>query len=146
MYFAAAMEQLRDRYLNIALETGTHPASVPAIKTTAEQEIAASEVLDERPPRQYFMKDLDVFDESGKHIFSGAKLRELAGVLRHAPLRTLEREEREVILYRVSRNGQVYGPYTLEDVVRYVASGNIDPFDLVKSDNMTQWISVSQMV
>ena len=25
--------------------------------------------------------------------------------------------------YQVSRNGQMYGPYTLEDLQRYVASG-----------------------
>ena len=29
--------------------------------------------------------------------------------------------------YHVSRNGQTYGPYTLEDLQRYVASGNVLP-------------------
>jgi hypothetical protein len=50
------------------------------------------------------------------------------------------------MLYQISRNGQLYGPYTLEDLQRYLASGNIQPTDLVKSDEMTQWIPVSQLL
>ena len=38
--------------------------------------------------------------------------------------------------YQVSRNGQTYGPYTLEDLQRYVASGNILLTDLAKSEDM----------
>src|SRR5271154_2034839 len=46
--------------------------------------------------------------------------------------------------YQVSRNGQLYGPYTLEDLQRYVASGNILPTDLAKSEEMPEWLHVAQ--
>ncbi len=48
--------------------------------------------------------------------------------------------------YTVSRNGQTYGPYTLEDLQRYVASGNILPSDMAKSDEMPNWIPVAQIL
>jgi len=50
------------------------------------------------------------------------------------------------MLYHVSRNGQTYGPYTLEDLQRYVASGNVLPTDLAKSDEMPEWVPVSQVL
>lgn len=50
------------------------------------------------------------------------------------------------MLYNVSRNGQTYGPYTLEDLQRYVASGNVLPTDLAKSDEMADWQPVSQIL
>ncbi len=46
--------------------------------------------------------------------------------------------------YHVSRNGQTYGPYTLEDLQRYLASGNVLPTDLAKTEEMTDWLPVSQ--
>jgi hypothetical protein len=48
--------------------------------------------------------------------------------------------------YQVSRNGQTYGPYTLEDLQRYLASGNILPTDLAKSEEMADWVPVSQLL
>ena len=48
--------------------------------------------------------------------------------------------------YTVSRNGQTYGPYTLEDLQRYVAAGNILPSDMAKSDEMPDWLPVSQIL
>ena len=48
--------------------------------------------------------------------------------------------------YQVSRNGQMYGPYTLEDLQRYVASGNILPTDLAKSEDMPDWVPVAQIL
>lgn len=48
--------------------------------------------------------------------------------------------------YQVSRNGQMYGPYTLEDLQRYVASGHILYSDLAKSEEMTEWLPVSQIL
>jgi hypothetical protein len=48
--------------------------------------------------------------------------------------------------YQVSRNGQTYGPYTLEDLQRYLASGNVLPTDLAKSDEMPDWVPVSQLL
>jgi hypothetical protein len=48
--------------------------------------------------------------------------------------------------YQVSRNGQTYGPYTLEDLQRYVASGNIASTDLAKSEDMPDWLPVSEVL
>jgi len=48
--------------------------------------------------------------------------------------------------YQVSRNGQMYGPYTLEDLRRYVASGNVLPGDMAKSEEMPEWASVAQIL
>jgi hypothetical protein len=48
--------------------------------------------------------------------------------------------------YQVSRNGQMYGPYTLEDLQRYVASGNILPTDMAKSEDMPEWLPVAQIL
>jgi hypothetical protein len=50
------------------------------------------------------------------------------------------------MLYHISRAGQTYGPYTLEDLQRYVASGNILPTDLAKSDAMPEWRPVSEVL
>jgi hypothetical protein len=50
------------------------------------------------------------------------------------------------MLYHVSRNGQTYGPYTLEDLQKYVASGNVLPTDLAKSDDVADWVLVSQVL
>jgi len=48
--------------------------------------------------------------------------------------------------YQVSREGQTYGPYTLEDLQRYVASGNVLLTDLAKADDSTEWIPVAQIL
>jgi GYF domain 2 len=48
--------------------------------------------------------------------------------------------------YQVSRNGQMYGPYTLEDLQRYVASGNVLLTDLAKSEDMPGWLPVAQIL
>jgi hypothetical protein len=50
------------------------------------------------------------------------------------------------MLYHVTRNGQSYGPYTLEDLQRYVASGNVLPTDLAKSEEMAEWAPVAQVL
>jgi hypothetical protein len=50
------------------------------------------------------------------------------------------------MLYHVTRDGQNYGPYTLEDLQRYVASGNVLPTDLTKSEEMTEWVPVAQVL
>ena len=50
------------------------------------------------------------------------------------------------MLYHISRNGQNYGPYTLEDLNRYVASGNVLLTDLAKSDDRPDWVPVSQVL
>ena len=48
--------------------------------------------------------------------------------------------------YHVTRNGQTYGPYTLEDLQRYVASGHILSTDLAKSDEGAEWVQVGQLL
>jgi hypothetical protein len=48
--------------------------------------------------------------------------------------------------YHITRSGQTYGPYTLEDLQRYVASGNVLLTDLAKSDEMTDWLPVAQIL
>jgi GYF domain 2 len=50
------------------------------------------------------------------------------------------------MLYHVTRGGQNYGPYTLEDLQRYVASGNVLATDLAKSEEMPEWVPVSQVL
>ncbi|HEX7159038.1 MAG TPA: DUF4339 domain-containing protein [Edaphobacter sp.] len=48
--------------------------------------------------------------------------------------------------YQISREGQLYGPYTLEDLQRYVASGNVLLTDMAKSEEMPDWLPVSQIL
>ncbi|WP_263382403.1 DUF4339 domain-containing protein [Granulicella arctica] len=48
--------------------------------------------------------------------------------------------------YHVSRNGQMYGPYTLEDLQHYVRSGNVLLTDLAKNEAMLEWIPVEQIL
>jgi hypothetical protein len=48
--------------------------------------------------------------------------------------------------YQVSREGQLYGPYTLEDLQRYVTSGNVLLTDLAKSEDMPNWLPVAQII
>lgn len=48
--------------------------------------------------------------------------------------------------YLISRAGQTYGPYTFEDLQRYVASGNILLTDLAKSEEMADWLPVAQIL
>lgn len=48
--------------------------------------------------------------------------------------------------YHVTRDGQNYGPYTLEDLQRYVATGNVLLTDLAKDDDATEWVPVAQIL
>jgi len=48
--------------------------------------------------------------------------------------------------YHVSRGTQTYGPYTLADLQRYVASGHILLTDLAKNEEMTDWLPVGQIL
>lgn len=50
------------------------------------------------------------------------------------------------MLYQITRGGQSYGPYTLADLQRYVASGHVLLTDLAKSDEMAEWVPVSQIL
>jgi hypothetical protein len=48
--------------------------------------------------------------------------------------------------YYIKRDLNEYGPYTLADLQRYVAQGNISMTDLTRSEGMTDWVPVSQVV
>src|SRR5215831_1189578 len=48
--------------------------------------------------------------------------------------------------YYIRRELNEYGPYTLADLQRYVAQGNISPNDLTRSEGMTDWVPVSQVI
>lgn len=48
--------------------------------------------------------------------------------------------------YHIARGDQSYGPYTLADLQRYVASGHVLPTDLAKSDEMAEAVPVSQIL
>ncbi len=48
--------------------------------------------------------------------------------------------------YFITRDGQQYGPYTLADLQRYLASGEILPTDLARSEGMSEPLPVSQII
>jgi hypothetical protein len=48
--------------------------------------------------------------------------------------------------YYIQRGINEYGPYTLADLQRYVAQGNISPADLARSEAMSEWTPVSQVL
>ncbi len=48
--------------------------------------------------------------------------------------------------YFISRDGQQYGPYTLADLQRYVASGDVLTSDLATSEGMTTPVLVGQII
>jgi len=50
------------------------------------------------------------------------------------------------MLYHISRDGQNYGPYTLEDLQRYVTSGNVLLTDMARVEDGTEWVPVSQIL
>ncbi len=48
--------------------------------------------------------------------------------------------------YFIKRDLNEYGPYSLADLQRYVAQGNISMSDLTRSEGMTDWVPVSQVI
>jgi GYF domain 2 len=48
--------------------------------------------------------------------------------------------------YYIQRGINEYGPYTLAELQRYVAQGNIVLTDLCRSEAMTEWTPVSQVI
>jgi hypothetical protein len=48
--------------------------------------------------------------------------------------------------YFISRDGQQYGPYTLADLQRYAASGDVSLADLATSEGMAEPVSVAQII
>ena len=47
--------------------------------------------------------------------------------------------------YRIARNGQIYGPYSLAETERYIAAGNILLTDLAQAEGMQEWLPVEQL-
>ena len=47
--------------------------------------------------------------------------------------------------YRIARNGQVFGPYTEPEVLRYLASGNILLTDLAQIEGTADWVPVQAL-
>jgi GYF domain 2 len=48
--------------------------------------------------------------------------------------------------YYIKRDLNEYGPYTLADLQRYVAQGNIALTDLTRSEGLNDWVPVSQVI
>jgi hypothetical protein len=48
--------------------------------------------------------------------------------------------------YFIKRDLQEYGPYTLSELQRYVASGNVLLTDLCRSEALNDWVPVSQVI
>src|ERR1700684_4152782 len=48
--------------------------------------------------------------------------------------------------YFIQRELNEYGPYTLADLQRYVSQGSILLTDLTRSEGMTEWVPVSQVI
>lgn len=48
--------------------------------------------------------------------------------------------------YFIKRDEKEYGPYSLSDLQKYVASGNILLTDLCRSEGLTDWVPVSQVI
>ena len=45
----------------------------------------------------------------------------------------------------IDRNGERYGPYSIEDINAYLANGTLQPTDLAWQDGMTDWVPVTQV-
>ncbi|MEO6802495.1 MAG: DUF4339 domain-containing protein [Granulicella sp.] len=48
--------------------------------------------------------------------------------------------------YKIARDGQEFGPYSLADVQRYVGTGNILLTDFALAEGATEWIPVARVV
>lgn len=45
----------------------------------------------------------------------------------------------------IDRNGERFGPFSLEDVNSHLASGSLQPTDLAWSDGMQSWVPIGQI-
>ena len=48
--------------------------------------------------------------------------------------------------YFILRNGQQYGPYSPADIERYLTVGGIVVTDLARTDEMNQWLPLSDII
>jgi len=51
----------------------------------------------------------------------------------------------EPVTYRISRNGQLYGPYSLREAERYFASGHILATDLAQPVGAEEWLPIAAL-
>src|SRR6266478_6955473 len=56
------------------------------------------------------------------------------------------RDDGGAMNYFIKRDLQEYGPYTLSELQRYVASGNVLLTDLCRSEGLSDWVPVSQVI
>ncbi len=54
-------------------------------------------------------------------------------------------EQTEQQLWYMSRNGEQYGPYLLEELVKYVQEGRVQPEDLVWHQGLPQWVEAGTL-
>jgi predicted membrane channel-forming protein YqfA (hemolysin III family) len=47
--------------------------------------------------------------------------------------------------YRIARNGELFGPYSLIELQRYIASGRVILTDLAQGDGMEEWLPISEL-
>ena len=45
----------------------------------------------------------------------------------------------------IDRNGERYGPYSIEDINAYLANGTLLPTDVAWQDGMTDWVPITQI-
>jgi heme/copper-type cytochrome/quinol oxidase subunit 4 len=48
--------------------------------------------------------------------------------------------------YFISRGGQQYGPYAAPDLQRYLSEGSIQYSDLARTETMSEWLPLSQLL
>lgn len=48
--------------------------------------------------------------------------------------------------FTISRNGQTYGPYSMDELQRYLASGHVLPSDLARADDTSETVTVAQLL
>jgi hypothetical protein len=52
----------------------------------------------------------------------------------------------DAMKYLIHRGGQQYGPYSVEELKQFVASGNVLPSDMAWAEGMPAWMPVSQIL
>lgn len=48
--------------------------------------------------------------------------------------------------YKISREGRQYGPYTAEDIRKYLSSGDLVPSDFVWNEDSARWAPINDLI
>jgi len=56
-----------------------------------------------------------------------------------------EEEQTEQPLWYMSRSGELYGPYFLEELIKYLQEGRLQPEDLVWHEGLPQWVEAGTL-